>query len=147
MNELTKSFKYFKIIIMENKNKRNSLLTGAILAGAIATFTISNVDARPATTRVLGNGAELRSEIIDLNVIASPENVFEMACGAETAKTEKKAKKGKTVESKCGEGKCGAKKKAKKKAMKKGEKKAEKKGEKKAKTTEGKCGQGKCGVA
>lgn len=55
---------------MENKNKRNSFLTGAILAGALATFTISNVDARPATTRVLGNGAELRSEIISLNVIA-----------------------------------------------------------------------------
>jgi uncharacterized low-complexity protein len=127
---------------MENKNKRNSLLTGAILAGALATFTISNVDARPATTRVLGNGAELRSEIIDLNVIASPANVFEMECGAGTAKTEKKTEKGKTVESK-----CGANKKEMKKGEKKGEKKAEKTSDKKAKTTEGKCGQGKCGAA
>jgi len=129
---------------MENKNKRNSLLTGAILAGALATFTISNVDARPATTRVLGNGAELRSEIIDLNVIASPANVFEMKCGAGTSKAEKKAekkkmeKKGKTVESKCG---------ANKKAAKKTTEKAEKKADKKSKTTEGKCGQGKCGAA
>jgi len=129
---------------MENKNKRNSLLTGVILAGALATFTITNVDARPATTRILGSGAELRSEIIDLNVIASPENVFELKCGAgnETTgkKTEKKAEKklenGKTVESKCG-------------ADKKAEagKKAAKKAEKKSKTTEGKCGQGKCGAA
>ncbi len=141
--------------IMENKNKRNSLLTGAILAGALATFTLSNVEARPATTHVLGNGAELRSEIINLNVIASPANVFEMQCGAGTTetgkkvekKTEAKAKTGKTVESKCGEGKCGADKKMQKKEMKKGEKKAEKKTDKKAKTTEGKCGQGKCGAA
>lgn len=129
---------------MENKNKRNSLLTGAILAGALATFTISNVEARPATTRVLGNGAELRSEIIELNVIASPAKVFEMKCGAGTSKAEKKAekkkmeKKGKTVESKCG---------ANKNAVKKATKKAEKKADKKAKTTEGKCGQGKCGAA
>ncbi len=124
---------------MENKNKRNSLLTGAILAGALATFTISNVDARPATTRVLGNGAELRSEIIDLNVIASPANVFEMKCGENTEtgkKVEKKVENGKTVESKCG---------ADKKA--KANKKAEKKTDKKTKTTEGKCGQGKCGAA
>ena len=129
---------------MENKNKRNSLLTGAILAGALATFTISNVDARPATTRVLGNGAELRSEIISLNVIASPSNVFEMKCGAGNEETGKKAEKkmekkmenGKTVESKCG-------------ANKKAEAgtKAEKKADKKSKTTEGKCGQGKCGAA
>ncbi len=125
---------------MKNKNKRNSLLTGAILAGALATFTISNVEARPATTRVLGNGAELRSEIIELNVIASPANVFEMKCGAGEKTTKKKAekKKGKTVESKCG---------ANKKAAKKTTKKAEKKADKKSKTTEGKCGQGKCGAA
>jgi uncharacterized low-complexity protein len=128
---------------MKNKNKKNTLLTGAILTGAIAAFTISNVEARPATTRVLGNGAELRSEIIELNVIASPANVFEMKCGEGTKTTEKKAekKKGKTVESKCGEGKCGTGKKA------KAEKKAEKKSDKKSKTTEGKCGQGKCGAA
>ncbi len=125
---------------MENKNKRNSLLTGVILAGALATFTISNVDARPATTRVLGNGAELRSEIISLNVIASPANVFELKCGAGNTETgkkvEKKVENGKTVESKCG-------------ANKKAEagKKAEKKADKKSKTTEGKCGQGKCGAA
>ena len=119
------------------KNKKNTLLTGALLTGAIAAFTISNVEARPAITRVLGNGAQLRTEIIELNVMASPDNVFEMKCGAGT-KTEKKAekKKGKTVESKCG---------ADKKA--KAEKKAEKKSDKKSKTTEGKCGQGKCGAA
>ena len=130
------------------KNRKNTLVTGALLTGALAAFTISNVEARPATTRVLGNGAELRTEIIELNVMASPDNVFEMKCGAGT-KTEKKAekKKGKTVESKCGQGKCGADKKTHKKEMKKGEKKAEKKSDKKAKTTEGKCGQGKCGAA
>ena len=127
---------------MENKNNKKSLLTGAVLAGALAAFTISNVEARPATTRVLGNGTELRTEIIELNVIASPANVFEMKCGAGTTekgkKTQKKAntKTGKTVESKCG---------ANKKA--KAEKKTEKKSDKKSKTTEGKCGQGKCGAA
>jgi len=132
---------------MENKTKRNSILTGAVLAGALAAFTISTVEARPATTRVLGNGAELRNEIINLNVVSSPANVFEMKCGAGTTEKGKEAKKkanaknGKTIESKCGEGKCGTNKNT------KAEKKTEKKADKKSKTTEGKCGQGKCGAA
>ncbi len=122
---------------MENKTKKNTLLTGALLAGAVAAFSISNVEARPATTtRVLGNGAGLRSEIINLNITSSSANVFEMQCGAGTTETTKTKKKGKTGEAKCG---------AKKKKAKKGDKKAAKKTDKKSKTTEGKCGQGKCG--
>ncbi len=135
---------------MEKKNKKNALLSGAILAGALATFSITAVQARPATSQVLGNGNELRSEIIDLNVTSSPSNLFEMKCGSKTnTKTEKgkKAKKGKAVEGKCGskgkkaaEAKCGTK-------GKKAEKKEAKKEAKKGKTNEGKCGQGKCGAA
>lgn len=139
---------------MQNKNKRNGLLTGVVLAGALTAFSLTSVEARPATTHVLGNGSELRSDVIDLNIISSPKSLFEMKCGSkETPKKEKSEKK--TTEAKCGaaktkagEAKCGS---AKKKATEakcgankmKAAKKADTSKQKKA--PEGKCGQGKCG--
>lgn len=144
---------------MEKKMKKTGILTGTILTGALMAFT-SNADARPATTKVLGNGAELRSEIIDLNINSSSDNVYELKCGAEATKVKPKeakptAVKDKSTEAKCGEGKCGegkcgakdAKVSKSKDDIKATEAKpAEaKKEEKKDKTTEGKCGEGKCG--
>ena len=94
---------------MEKKIKKASILTGTIITGALFALT-SNADARPVTTKVLGNGAELRSEIIDLNITSSAANVYELKCGAEgtdTKKAESKEVKDKSTEAKCGEGKCG----------------------------------------
>lgn len=141
---------------MENKNKRNGLITGVVLAGALTAFSVSSVQARPATSRVLGNGSELRSELIDLNIVSSPNSLYEMKCGSkETPKKEKSEKK--TTEAKCGaakkkagEAKCGA---SKKKATEakcganktKSAKKADTTKAKPTKSPEGKCGQGKCG--
>lgn len=134
---------------MEKKIKKTTILTGTVIAGALLTFSV-NAEARPST-QVLGNGAELRSEIIDLNVNSSSDKLFELKCGeksgAATKKAEAKpdAKKAKTSEAKCGEGKCGE---SGKKAEAKKDTKAAKaaKTEKKEKTSEAKCGEGKCGA-
>jgi len=147
---------------MEKKIKKASILTGTILTGALLTLT-SNADARPATSKVLGNGAELRSEIIDLNITSSMDNVFELKCGEDAAKTkpadakQKEAKdkstEAKCGEGKCGEGKCGAKDDSKSAKVSKdsGDVKAteakavDTKEAKKDKAAEAKCGEGKCG--
>ncbi len=139
---------------MNNKVKKSAILSGSILASALTALTITNVEAK---TINLGSGSELRSEIIDLNILSSAKSVYEMKCGSETTeqgkakKTEKKAKEGKAVESKCGEGKCGEGKcgsneKAKTSKDAKAKKADAKKAEKKGKSTESKCGQGKCGA-
>ncbi len=141
---------------MNNKVKKSAIVSGSILASALTALTVTNAEAK---TINLGSGGELRSEIIDLNILSSSKSVYEMKCGSETTekgkvqKNEKKAKEGKAVESKCGEGKCGEGKcggneKAKAKTSKKtNAKKAEtKKADKKGKSTEMKCGQGKCGA-
>ncbi len=139
---------------MNNKVKKSAIISGSVLASALTALTVTNAEAKTVN---LGNGSELRSEIIDLNILSSSKSVYEMKCGSEsmekgkTQKTEKKAKKGKTVESKCGEGKCGEGKcggnekstNAKKTKTKKAE---TKKADKKGKSTEMKCGQGKCGA-
>ncbi len=139
---------------MENKIKKTTIVTGSILASALTALTVTNAEAK---TINLGSGSELRSEIIDLNIMSSSKSVYEMKCGSESMekgkaqKTEKKAKEGKAVESKCGEGKCGegkcggnAKKSSKTTNAKAS--KTESKKEAKGKTTESKCGQGKCGA-
>lgn len=139
---------------MEKKNTKRSILTGTIIAGALLTFSV-NTNARPSTD-VLGSGAEVRSEIIDLNINSSSNNLLELKCG-EAEKTTKKAeakpaskKEGKALEAKCGEGECGGddKKTDSKKLETKDAKtaKADKKSDKKGKTTEAKCGEGKCGA-
>lgn len=143
---------------MEKKIKKASILTGTIITGALLALT-TNADARPATSKVLGNGAELRNEIIDLNITSSSDNVYELKCGTETPETKKaesKEVKDKSTEAKCGEGKCGEGKcgskdstKAKvsddKKDTKAVEAKAVSSKDAKDKTSEGKCGEGKCG--
>jgi len=135
---------------MEKRLKTTSIVASSLLAGALVTFAGTNLNARPSTSQVLGNGAELRGQIIDLNINFSPLNIFEMKCGEakpeETTKETKKEakvekKEGKAVEAKCGEGKCGE-----GKAAKTTETKTEKK-EETTKTTEAKCGEGKCGVS
>lgn len=134
---------------MEKKIKKTTILTGTVIAGALLTFSV-NAEARPST-QILGNGAELRSQIIDLNVTSSSDKLYELECGeksgAATKKTEAKpdAKKAKTSEAKCGEGKCGE---SEKKAEAKKDTKAAKteKKENKEKTSEAKCGEGKCGA-
>jgi uncharacterized low-complexity protein len=131
---------------MEKKNTKKSIITKTIIAGALLTFSV-NVDARP-TTDILGSGAEVRSEIIDLNINSSTNNLLELKCG-EAEKTTKKSKvkkEGKATEAKCGEGKCGED--VKKSDSKKLDTKVAKteKSDKKGKTTEAKCGEGKCGA-
>jgi hypothetical protein len=91
---------------MEKKIKKASLLTGTILTGALLTLT-SNADARPATSKVLGNGAELRTEIIDLNITSSTDNVFELKCGEDAAKAKPAEAKPKEAKDKSTEAKCG----------------------------------------
>ena len=142
-----KFIKQSNIIIMNNKVKKSAILSGSILASALTALTITIVEAK---TINLGSGSELRSEIIDLNILSSAKSVYEMKCGSETTeqgkakKTEKKAKEGKAVESKCGEGKCGEGKCG--SSEKKSEKKTKEKLEKKAtEKKESKCGAGKCG--
>ncbi len=144
---------------MEKKMKKTGILTGTILTGALLALT-SNADARPAISKVLGNGTELRSEIIDLNINSSAANVYELKCGAEGEVT-KKAKpveakpveaKDKSTEAKCGEGKCGGSDDTKSAKISKDKDKDDvkaveaKKEEKKDKAAEAKCGEGKCGT-
>jgi len=145
----------------QNLTKKAGLISGAIITGVIAGLSIEEIKAAELFNYSdLGTGANIRSELIDLNV--NPEsavnsfNTFELKCGegkcgGEDAKDGKKDKKDgksekkvdekgavkdaksedKTAESKCGEGKCGEEKKD-----------AEAKEDK---TTESKCGEGKCG--
>jgi len=142
---------------MEKKIKKASILTGTIITGAILALT-TNADARPATSKVLGNGAELRNEIIDLNITSS-SNLYELKCGTETPETKKaeskevkdKSTEAKCGEGKCGEGKCGSKDSTKDKVSedknntKAVETKAVSTKDAKDKTSESKCGEGKCG--
>lgn len=149
---------------MEKKMKKTGILTGTILTGALLALT-SNADARPAISKVLGNGAELRSEIIDLNINSSAANVYELKCGAEGEVTKKakpveakpleakdKSTEAKCGEGKCGEGKCGGSDDTKNAKISKDKDKDDvkaveaKKEEKKDKAAEAKCGEGKCGT-
>lgn len=106
--------------------KKSSVLTNAIIAGAIAGLSSLNANASSNlfSYTSLGSGAALRSEL--LNISASPLKVSELECGKtkgdSTHKTgehkcgdkktaEHKCGDKKTGEHKCGEGKCGDKKK------------------------------------
>ncbi|NOY51618.1 MAG: hypothetical protein GXO88_13775 [Chlorobi bacterium] len=152
---------------MEKRNTKSTILSGTLIAGALLTFSV-NADARPST-QVLGSGADVRTEIIELNANSSSDKLFELKCGEKSATAKKagtKTKDAKAAEAKCGEGKCGSDDKkaaAVKKDSKTNAKAAEAKcGEgkcgsdtkkdtkasasKKAKTSEAKCGEGKCGA-
>ncbi|GEM_PF-5279414 len=86
---------------MENKTKKRSvgaMITGTILSGAL--FTVGSVNAAEMFSYDdLGNGAQLRSELLDNSVEGVKS--FEAKCG------EEKAADSKSAEHKCGEGKCG----------------------------------------
>ncbi len=130
---------------MEN-NKKANFIKGTLVAGAL--LSVTALSAMPNSSslfdyRVLGSGAEVRTEI--LHSSASPFNNFEAKCGE---KAEKKAEgEVKSTEAKCGEGKCGeGEKKAETKMTKKEAKAAKAKAkEAESKTKEMKCGEGKCG--
>jgi len=133
---------------MEKKIRKASILTGTIITGALFAITI-NAEARPATLKVLGNGAELRSAIIDLNITSSADNEYELKCGTETPvtkKAESKEVKDKSTEAKCGsDDSTKAKVSDDKKDTKAVENKAVSTKDVKDKTGEAKCGEGKCG--
>lgn len=129
--------------------KSSTLITGILLTGSLATFAASSGNQNLFEYSSMGSGAEVRSEILDMNApnILSNETTYKFGeakcgegkCGGEEKKEAKtkgektavtKTSEAKTSEAKCGEGKCGE-----------GEKKVAKEG----KTSEAKCGEGKCG--
>ena len=137
----------------KNILKSASLLTGAILTSSLTSFAANETNAEIPDYSAMGSGAEVRSEIMNLNApdILHNENNYKFG-------------EGKCGEGKCGEGKSEEEKEKKKKEAKKTEgKKAEdkksdakksesakKEGKKKSKEAEGKtpeakCGEGKCG--
>jgi hypothetical protein len=133
--------------------KSASILTGAALTTSLTAFAAANTDAEIPQHTSMGSGAEVRSEIMNLNApdIINHETSYkfgELKCGEGEGEGEKAKKKkskgekgekaeGKTSEAKCGEGKCGE---------GEGEKKAKKEKEaKESKSSEAKCGEGKCG--
>ncbi len=109
---------------MKNSKNKTSILAGSLIAGAIGLSSINAGASNLFNYNSLGSGAELRSELLNVNV--SPLKVAELECGdkkkgADSTKSKtgeakcgdkKKAAAGKTGEGKCGEGKCGDKKKA-----------------------------------
>ena len=129
---------------MEKKSTKSRILAGAVIAGAITSLTATGAGVNSINTRILGEGFEIRSGLIDLNEISSKANIFEMKCGS-TETTKKVTDKDKATEHKCGEGKCGET--GSKKADAKTKNKNAKQVKAKDKTMEGKCGEGKCGEA
>ena len=107
--------------------KSAALLTGALVGGTALTFGAENTNSNDLLNySSLGSGAELRTELLDLNRISSKAiesmnsettvkfselKCGEGKCGGEETKDESKeaeaATESKTDESKCGEGKCG----------------------------------------
>jgi uncharacterized low-complexity protein len=88
------------------KNSKTSVLTNAIIAGAIAGLSSLNASASGNlfTYSSLGSGAELRSEL--LNISSPALKVGELECGKSKTTAGKKDTT-KMGEHKCGEGKCG----------------------------------------
>ena len=132
--------------------KSVSLITGAMLTGSLASFAASQNSESLLEYQSLGSGAEVRSELMDLNSpqILNSETTFKMGelkcgegkcgegkCGEGDKKKEDGKAKAKKSETKATEAKCGEGKDV------KTEKKAETK--KEGKTSEAKCGEGKCG--
>ena len=127
--------------------KSVSLITGAMLTGSLASFAASQNSESLLEYQSLGSGAEVRSELMDLNSpqILNSETTFKMGelkcgegkCGEGDKKKEEGKAKAKKSETKATEAKCGEGKDV------KAEKKAETK--KEGKTSEAKCGEGKCG--
>ena len=115
--------------------KGTALLTGAIVGSAFAA-NASNPTGL-VDFNALGNGEELRSNLIENNIVSSLPSANEATNAYKFAEM-------KCGEGKCGEGKCGEK--SDDKSDKKKDKKAEAKSDKKAeKTSEAKCGEATCG--
>jgi len=126
-----------------NGMKKTGVITSALLSGAFGLTTLNASGENLYNYSDMGSGAELRSELIDLNSRSSQLAVEAVSFG-------------KHVELKCGEGKCGegtcgegAEKAAAETDSTTSEeaKKADvaKEGEEENKASEAKCGEGKCG--
>lgn len=126
----------------KNKNigKVAAIATGTLALGAVST----NANAADLfQVDYLGSGAELRSNLIDLNSDFPAENKM-----VSNLEMELKCGEGKCGEGKCGEGKKGEEsKETKAEGKKEGDAKATKGDDKtkEHKCGEGKCGEGKCG--
>jgi uncharacterized low-complexity protein len=92
------------------ENKKKSLLTGSLLAGALLGMASLQADASPLFRfDELGSGATVRNQLMDGNNTAA--RALELKCGKDSTGAKAKGKEGKCgAEGKCGEGKCGGKK-------------------------------------
>ena len=131
-----------------NGMKKKGVITSALLSGAFGLTTLNASGENLYNYSDMGSGAELRSELIDLNSSSSQLAVEAVSFGKHV---ELKCGEGKCGEGKCGEGTCGEgieKAGAETDSTKSEEaKKADvaKEGEEENKATEAKCGEGKCG--
>lgn len=121
----------------QKKQSRKLLLTGSLVAGVLLGTTVT-----PAASlfnfNSLGNGAELRSELLNSVNDKTTGGSLDMSCGAKTS--DSKAK-----DAKCGEGKCGDSKTAHSKA--KDAKCGEKKATMDSKSKDASCGENKAAVS
>jgi uncharacterized low-complexity protein len=100
------------------ENKKRSVLAGSLIASAMLGVSALNANANQLFNfNELGTGSEVRSALSDNTSSSINSLALELKCGDST----------KTKDGKCGEGKCGDKKKSTSKAK------------------DGKCGEGKCG--
>jgi len=108
---------------MKKMEKKRSIITGSLFAGALMTVTGFTANAGSMFNfNSLGSGEEVRANLLERE---SGARNFELKCGEKKADSTS-MKKGK--DGKCGEGKCG-----------------DKKAKKAKKGKDGKCGEGKCG--
>ncbi|CAN5219218.1 hypothetical protein BH09BAC1_BH09BAC1_03990 [soil metagenome] len=132
------------------KNNKKSILAGTLVAGAIlGGISLTAQASNLFQFEELGNGAEVRSQLLNQALAGNTGITLEMKCGATGAKDSTTAPKpadvkkdGKSADGKCGDGKCGDDKK------KDGTTTGTKSGndaKKDGKTKDGKCGDGKCG--
>lgn len=119
------------------KTKRSNLKTAVLISGAVVGGTALAFGAESVNTEKLleysslGSGAELRTELLEINEISSK------AIERMNSETTVKFSELKCGEGKCGEGKCGEDK-------KKDEKKKDAKADE-SKAGESKCGESTCG--
>ncbi|HVI48220.1 MAG TPA: hypothetical protein VM802_25355 [Chitinophaga sp.] len=97
-------------------NKKKSLLSGSLIAGALlATASLNSSAHELFRFQNLGSGETVRTQLLAHNSSAS---ALELKCGEKGKSDSAMAKKGK--DGKCGEGKCGGGKKGMKKDSTKG---------------------------
>lgn len=131
------------------KNKKNNLIAGTLIAGAI--FGAGSLNASASEIfrfNELGSGSTVRANLLNQSEESFRAFLLELNCGentkpAETKKTETKKTENKSKEAKCGEGKCGENAAKETKTEIKADTSAVKA---ESKSKEAKCGEGKCGV-